>query len=74
MRSALNFHLYGITDRDDVRYVYSTFPIFERQEMKAYGHAWMNALEAGYPDAEIAGQEMPHNGSAIRRAQADVPG
>ena len=60
---ALYFHLYGVTDRDDVRYIYSTFPIVERQEMKAYGHyrsrdlclAWMNALEAGHPDAEIAG-------------------
>ena len=26
---AVFFHLYGITDRDDVRYVYSTFPIVE---------------------------------------------
>ena len=23
---ALYFHLYGVTDRDDIRYVYSTFP------------------------------------------------
>ncbi len=59
---ALYFHLYGVTDRDDVRYVYSTFPIVERQETKAHGRylsrdlclAWMNALEAGEPDAEIA--------------------
>ena len=59
---ALYFHLYGVTDRDDVRYIYSTFPIVERQETKAYGHyrsrdlclAWMNALDAGDPDAEIA--------------------
>ena len=59
---ALFFHLYGVTDRDDVRYIYSTFPIVERQETKACGHyrsrdlclAWMNALDAGDPDAEIA--------------------
>ena len=58
---ALYFHLYGVTDRDDVRYVYSTFPIVERQETRAYGRyrsrdlclAWMNALDAGDPDAEI---------------------
>jgi len=58
---ALYFHLYGVTDRDDVRYVYSTFPIVERQETKAHGRylsrdlclAWMNALDAGRPDAEI---------------------
>ena len=58
---ALYFHLYGVTDRDDVRYVYSTFPIVERQEMKAYGRyqsrdlclVYMSALAAGDPDAVI---------------------
>ncbi len=58
---AVFFHLYGVTDRDDVRYIYSTFPIVERQEMGTYDHyrsrdlclAWMNALAAGEPDAEI---------------------
>ena len=57
---AVFFHLYGVTDRDDVRYVYSTFPIVERQETEAHGRyrsrdlglAWMNALAAGRPDAE----------------------
>ena len=51
---AVFFHLYGVTDRDDVRYVYSTFPIVEREETAAYGTyrsrdlclAWMNALTA----------------------------
>ena len=60
---ALFFHLYGITDRDDIRYIYSTFPIVERQEMTIYGHyrscelclAWMNALAAGRPDTELEG-------------------
>ena len=50
-----------MTDRDDVRYVYSTFPIIERQERARYGAyrsrdlclAWMNALAAGEPDARI---------------------
>jgi hypothetical protein len=58
---AVFFHLYGITDRDDVRYIYSTFPIVERQEAAAYGTyrsrelclAYMNALAAGDPDARI---------------------
>lgn len=58
---ALYFHLYGITERDDVRYIYSTFPIVERQEVAAYGRyksrdlclAYMSALAAGEPDAEI---------------------
>ena len=58
---AVFFHIYGVTERDDVRYVYSTFPIIERQEIAAYGNfrsrelclAWMNALDAGNPDAAI---------------------
>ena len=59
---ALFFHLYGVTDRDDIRYIYSTFPIVERKEKAAYGSvyrscelclAYMNALAAGEPDAEI---------------------
>jgi hypothetical protein len=51
----------GVTGRDDVRYIYSTFPIVEREEMAAFGHfrsrdlclAYMSALAAGDPDAEI---------------------
>ncbi len=58
---AAYFHLYGVTDRDDVRYIYSTFPIVEREEMNAFGRyrsrdlclAYMSALAAGDPDAEI---------------------
>jgi hypothetical protein len=58
---AVFFHLYGITDRDDIRYIYSTFPIVEREERAKYGKyrtcelclAYMNALAAGNPDAEI---------------------
>ena len=58
---ALYFHLYGVTDRDDISYIYSTFPIVEREEEKTWGRyrsrdlclAWMNALDAGNPDAEI---------------------
>ena len=57
---AVYFHLYGVTDRGDIRYVYSTFPIVERQETAAYGGyrsrdlclAYLNALAAGRPDAE----------------------
>ena len=58
---ALYFHLYSVTDRDDVRYIYSTFPIVEREERKTWGEyrsqelclAWINALSAGDPDATI---------------------
>lgn len=60
---AVFFHLYGITNRDDIRYIYSTFPIIEREERNAFDGryqsrdlclAWMNALAAGNPDAEIS--------------------
>ena len=58
---ALYFRLYGVTDRDDIRYIYSTFPIVERDEKAAYGTyrsrdlclAWTSALAAGHPDAEV---------------------
>lgn len=55
---ALFFHLYGVTDRDDVRYVWSTFPIVEKQERAVWGRfrscdlclAYLNVLAAGRPD------------------------
>ena len=60
---AVYFHLYGMTNRENVRYIYSTFPIVQKKEISKYGHyrskalclAWMNALAAGDPDAEIKG-------------------
>ena len=59
---AVFFHLYGITARDDIRYIYSTFPIVSRQETAAHGQyrsrdlclAYMNALAAGQPDADVS--------------------
>ena len=59
---ALYFHLYGVTDRDDIRYIYSTFAKVKRVEQAAYGTyrscdqclAWVNALAAGDPDAHVA--------------------
>lgn len=68
---ALYFILYGVFDpanpegsRDDIRYIYSTFPIVERQERAAHAGkyrsrdlalSWINALMAGQPDAEVKG-------------------
>jgi len=67
---ALYFILYGVFDpadpaqsRDDIRYIYSTFPIVEREETAKWGSyrsrdlclAWVNALMAGQPDAEVEG-------------------
>ncbi len=66
---ALYFILYGVFDpadreqsRDDIRYIYSTFPIVERQELAAHDRylsrdlclAYVNALDAGQPDAAVA--------------------
>lgn len=66
---ALYFILYGVFDpadpaqsRDDIRYIYSTFPIVAHQELAKWGNykseelclAWINALMAGQPDANIA--------------------
>lgn len=56
-----SFIFYGVTDREDVRFVYSTFPIVEEDETAVYGRfqsrdlclAYMNALSAGDPDASI---------------------
>lgn len=65
---ALYFILYGIADaqidgsfRDDIRYIYSTFSIQEQNEIATWGEyrsqrlclAWINALIAGIPDAQI---------------------
>ena len=59
---AVFFCLYGVTDRAHIRYIYSTFRIIERKERANYEGryrsrdlclAWMNALEAGDPDAQI---------------------
>jgi hypothetical protein len=52
---AVYFHLYGVTGRDDIRYIYSTLPIVERNEVGRCGRylsrdlclAWMDVLQAG---------------------------
>ncbi|MBO0753156.1 MAG: hypothetical protein J2P53_13645, partial [Bradyrhizobiaceae bacterium] len=52
---AIYFCLYGFTGRDDVRYIYSTVPIVERNEVARHGRylsrdlclAWMDVLETG---------------------------
>ncbi len=64
---AIFFHLYGYFDpiniessREKIRYIYSTFPIVEREETKKFGNfisrefalAYCNVLESGRPDAE----------------------
>ncbi|WP_137932923.1 Eco57I restriction-modification methylase domain-containing protein [Mesorhizobium comanense] len=60
---AVFFHLYGVKDRDDVRYIYSTFPLVESEESDSWGGYrsrdlclhYMNALGAGHPDAVVQG-------------------
>ncbi len=58
---AVYFCLYGITSREDVRFVYSTFPIVEEKEVALYGTFrsrdlcldYINALKAGETDLTI---------------------
>ncbi len=59
---AVFFNLYGITNREDIEYIYSTFPIVRREHQREYGEAdisaqlclnYMNALANGDPDAVI---------------------
>lgn len=59
---AVFFHLYGISDSDKVRYMFSTFPNLGpsdtedgnvQPELNAC-LAWINALAQGEPDADIA--------------------
>lgn len=60
---AVFFHLYGL-DREAADYVLGTFPIVAREEKARYGGrfrsrdlilGYMAALDAGSPDAEVAG-------------------
>lgn len=61
--NAVLFQLYRLTDWDEFRYIYSTFPIMERAESAAFygefrsrdtGLAYVNALAAGIPDVEVS--------------------
>ena len=55
------FLLYGITNKEDVHYIYSTFTVVQKREEQAFGSyqsrdlclAWMDALVEGKPDSNI---------------------
>ena len=59
---AVFFHLYGITDPEEVRYIFSTFPNVGASDTDKGSVqpdlntclAWINALAQGEPDAAIA--------------------
>jgi hypothetical protein len=40
---ALYFHLYGVTDEADIRYILSTFPIVERKDREAHEGVYLTA-------------------------------
>ncbi len=59
---AVFFHLYGVTEREDIRYIYSTFPIVEKTERRKFADkyrsrdiclAYLNAFTSGNSDVEI---------------------
>lgn len=73
---ALYFHLYGVADEDEVRYILSTFPIVGRKDRDAYGCyltadliVWyLRALAAG--DADATADEATLIRSALAREEA----
>jgi len=55
---ALYFHLYGITDEADIRYILSTFPIIERRDRSDWSGVYLTAeLIIWYFRALAAGDE-----------------
>ena len=81
---ALYFHLYGMTDRDDIRYIYSTFPIVQRNEKAAYGAyrspdlclAWTSALAGRSPrrgDRSVSNVHKSETPVPIRSQWAVLP-
>jgi hypothetical protein len=56
---ALYFHLYGVTDEEDVRFILSTFPIVERKDREAHGCYLTAELIVWYMRALAAGDAEP---------------
>lgn len=70
---ALYFHLYGVTDPDDVRYILSTFPIVERKDRAAFDRVYLTAeLISWYMRALAAGdtEAVAPETELIRQAKA----
>ena len=72
---ALYFHLYGITDEADIRYILSTFPIVERKEHAAHDGVFLTAeliiwyfraLAAGDPESQAPQSAIIRNASSNR--------
>jgi hypothetical protein len=68
---ALYFHLYGITDEADIRYILSTFPIIERKDRAAWGGVYLTAeLIIWYFRALAAGDTTSTAPEAVLLRQA----
>ena len=72
---ALYFHLYGVTDEADIRYVLSTFPIVERKDRAAHEGVFLTAelilwhfraLAAGDCDGEAPEAAVLRNARGVR--------
>jgi len=65
---ALYCLLYGVHHHEDIRYVYSTFPIVEREDNETRGGylsrdlclMWLNAMLAGNGEKDVAFLEYAH--------------
>jgi hypothetical protein len=72
---ALYFHLYGVEDEDDIRYILSTFPIVERKDRAAHDGVYLTAelilwyfraLAAGDPDTQAPEAAILRNARRAR--------
>ena len=73
---ALYFHLYGITDEADIRYILSTFPIVERKDRAAWGGVYLTAeLIIWYFRALAAGdsESVAPEAALLRQAARKAP-
>ena len=61
---AIYFHLYGVTDRDDVRYIYSTFPI-------AGGRRWRSMAAIFRATFALRGSARSPLATRTRRSRCD---
>jgi hypothetical protein len=73
---ALYFHLYGITDEADIRYILSTFPVVERKDRAAWGGVYLTAeLIIWYFRALAAGntEALAPEATLLRQASRTPP-
>ena len=78
---ALYFHLYGLTDETDIRYILSTFPIVERKDRATHDGVYLTAeliiwyfraLAAGDPQSQAPVDLVIRNAKSTSTSTAKV--